>query len=312
MYAPPTRDHILASDSWLLFVMHSTRDLRRRIKSISSTAQITKAMQMVAASKMRKAQEAAIVGRPFVLLLYRIQREATTRMGDFTHPLLEVREVRKRAVILVGADKGLCGALNSNLFRLAAQFDPQSTVFITAGRKAAQFIARSRRQLVAEFAYGDEPKYPEARAIAAFARDLFLKKEVDKVQIVATQFINTLTQHPVCVDFLPVGEVKGLKIPGMEPEEQLEAEVEAETTESLFEPSPEAVLGYFLPIYLNVYIYQTLLNAKASEQSARMVSMKNATDNADHLIKDLTLEYNKLRQGNITKELLEIAGGQAG
>ena len=182
MYAPPTRDHILASDSWLLFVMHSTRDLRRRIKSISSTAQITKAMQMVAASKMRKAQEAAIVGRPFVLLLYRIQREATTRMGDFTHPLLEVREVRKRAVILVGADKGLCGALNSNLFRLAAQFDPQSTVFITAGRKAAQFIARSRRQLVAEFAYGDEPKYPEARAIAAFARDLFLKKEVDKVR----------------------------------------------------------------------------------------------------------------------------------
>ena len=292
--------------------MPSTRDIRRRIKSIRNTAQITKAMQMVAASKMRKAQEAAIVGRPFVRLLYRIQREATTRMGDFTHPLLEVREVRKRAAILVGADKGLCGALNSNLFRLAAQFDPQSTVFITAGRKAAQFIARSRRQLVAEFAYGDEPKYPEARAIAAFARDLFLKKEVDQVQIVATQFINTLTQHPVSLEFLPVGEVKGLQIPGMEPEEKLEREVEADTTESLFEPSPEAVLGYFLPIYLNVYIYQTLLNAKASEQSARMVSMKNATDNADKLIKDLTLEYNKLRQGNITKELLEIAGGQSG
>ena len=139
--------------------MHSPRDLRRRIRSISSTAQITKAMQMVAASKMRKAQDAALAGRPFVHLLYRIQREATTRMGDFSHPLLQVREVRRRAVILIGADKGLCGALNSNLFRLAAEFDPESTLFITAGRKAAQFIARARRQLVAEFAYGDTPQF---------------------------------------------------------------------------------------------------------------------------------------------------------
>jgi F-type H+-transporting ATPase subunit gamma len=292
--------------------MHSPRDLRRRIKSISSTAQITKAMQMVAASKMHKAQQAAIVGRPFVRLLYRIQREATTHLGDFSHPLLEVREVRKQAVILVGADKGLCGALNSNLFRMAAQFDPASTVYITAGRKAAQFIARSRRQLVAEFAYADEPKYPEARAIAGFARDLFLKNEVDQVQLVATQFINTLTQRPVCLEFLPVGEIKGLKVPGMEAEERLEAELAADRTETLFEPNPEEVLGYLLPIYLNVYIYQVLVNAKASEQSARMVSMKNATENAETLIKDLTLEYNKLRQGNITKELLEIAGGQAG
>lgn len=288
--------------------MHSLHDLRRRIRSISNTAQITKAMQMVAASKMRKAQEAAVAGRPFARLLYRIQREATTRMGDFSHPLLEVREVRKRAVILVGADKGLCGPLNSNLFRLAAEFEPNSTVFITAGRKAAQFVARTRRQLVAEFAYGDEPKFAEARAIAACARDLFLKGQVDQVRIVATEFINTLTQRPVSVEFLPVGEIKGLKIPGAEPEEKRTAD----NRESLFEPSPEAVLGYLLPIYLNVYIYQVLLNAKASEQSARMVSMKNATDNADGLIKHLTLEYNTLRQGNITQELLEIAGGQSG
>src|SRR6266478_5089091 len=131
--------------------MPSTRDIRRRIKSVKNTAQITKAMQMVAASKMRKAQLAALAGRPFVQVLYRIQREATTRMGDFTHPLLEGREVHKRAIILIGADKGLCGALNSNLFRLASEFDTQSTVFITAGRRAAQFVARTGRQLVAEF-----------------------------------------------------------------------------------------------------------------------------------------------------------------
>src|SRR5246127_1785674 len=287
--------------------MNSPRDLRRRIRSISSTAQITKAMQMVAASKMRKAQLAALAGRPFVQVLYRIQREATTRMGDFNHPLLESREVRTRAIILVGGDKGLCGALNSNVFRLAADFDPQSTLFITAGRKAAQFIARTGRQLVAEFPYGDTPQFAEARAIAAFARALFLKRTVDQVQVIATRFVNTLTQQPLCLEFLPVGEVRAIKIPGVRSEEELSGD----TTESRFEPSPEFVLSYLLSHYLDIYVYQVLLNAKASEQSARMVSMKNATDSAESLIKDLTLEYNKLRQGNITKELLEIAGGQS-
>jgi len=287
--------------------MHSIRDLRRRIRSISSTAQITKAMQMVAGSKMRKAQQAALAGRPFAYLLYRIQREATTRMGEFSHPLLEMRQVRNRAVILIGADKGLCGALNTNVFRMAAQFDPQSTIFITAGRKAAQFVAHSGRRLAAEFTYADSPHFSEATAIAAFARDLFLKGEVDQVQIVATRFVNTLTQYPMTMEFLPVGEIKALKIPGMESE----AELAADNSESVFEPDPEAVVGYLLSHYLNFYIYQVLLNAKASEQSARMVSMKNATDSAEHLIKDLSLEYNRRRQGNITKELLEIAGGQS-
>ena len=265
-------------------------------------------MQMVAASKMRKAQLAALAGRPFVHVLYRIQREATTRIRDFSHPLLENREVHKRAIILIGADKGLCGALNSNVFRLASEFDPQTTLFITAGRRAAQFIVRSGRHLVAEFAYADTPQFSEARAISAFARDLFLKREVDQVQIVATRFVNTLTQEPLCVEFLPVGEIKALKIPGVRSEEELTAD----TTESVFEPSPEFVLSYLLSHYLDIYVYQVLMNAKASEQSARMVSMKNATDSAETLIKDLKLEYNKLRQGNITKELLEIAGGQVG
>ena len=152
--------------------MASTREIRRRIRSISSTAQITKAMQMVAASKMRKAQEAAVAMRPFVQRLYRIQRNVVTRAIDFTHPLLQARPVKKRAIILIASDKGLCGALNSNLFRLVGRYDPHSTLFITAGRKAAQFVARTRRQLVAEFPYGDTPRFPEARAIATLARDL--------------------------------------------------------------------------------------------------------------------------------------------
>jgi F-type H+-transporting ATPase subunit gamma len=284
-----------------------TREIRRRIRSIGSTAQITKAMQMVAASKMRKAQEAAIAARPFIRLLYRIQRKAVTRVADFSHPLLEAREVKRRAIILVASDKGLCGALNSNLFRLVGRYNPHTTVFITAGRKAAQFVARTRRQLVADFPYGDTPRFVEARAIAAMARDLFLKGEVDEVLLVATRFVNTLTQQPIALEYLPVGEIKGLTIPGSDPEEALAAD----TTEFLFEPDPETIMSYLLGHYLNILVYVILLNAKASEQSARMVSMKNATDNANDLIKDLTLAYNKLRQGQITQELLEIAGGQS-
>jgi F-type H+-transporting ATPase subunit gamma len=264
-------------------------------------------MEMVAASKMRKAQQAALSGRPFVGMLYRMQRELTSGMDELSHPLLQAREIRKSAVILIAADRGLCGALNANVFRLALQFEPQSTLFIAAGKKAAQFVAATGRNLAAEFNYGDVPRFDEARAITSFARDLFVKQEVDEVRVVTTRFVNTLTQQPVCLEFLPVGKIKALEIPGALPEERLTG-AEAEC---LFEPNQEAILRYLLSHYLNIYIYEALLNAKASEQSARMVSMKNATDNANTLIKDLTLEYNKLRQGSITNELLEIAGGQA-
>jgi F-type H+-transporting ATPase subunit gamma len=216
--------------------------------------------------------------------------------------------VRKRAVILIAADKGLCGSLNTNVFRVAAQFPAESTLYITAGRKAAQFIARSRRQLAAEFAYGDTPTFAEARAISSFAQDLFLKGEVDQVQVVATRFVNTLTQEPISIEYLPVGAITGLKVVGAVADEA----ITEEAADAVFEPNPEALLAYLLGRYLNIYIYYVMLSAKASEQSARMVSMKNATDSAESLIKDLSLEYNKLRQGNITRELLEIAGGQAG
>ena len=287
--------------------MNSPRDLRRRIKSITGTAQITKAMQMVAASKMRKAQQAAIEAQAFAHALYRIQRSAVAHAPGFQHPLIEKREVRRRAVILVAADKGLCGALNANVFRLASQFDQASTVFITAGRRASQFVARTRRQLAAEFSYDDTPTFAEARAIASLARELFVTKEVDEVRLVATRYVNTLTQEPVSLEFLPVGEISDARIPGV----TAGSIDDIDPTEAVFEPDVESVLGYLLERYLNIYAYYVLLNAKASEQSARMVSMKNATDAAADLIRDLKLEYNKLRQGNITRELLEIAGGQA-
>ncbi len=286
--------------------MPSTRDLRQRIRSVSSTAQITRAMQMVAASKMRKAQEATLATRPFGQMIYRIQRRAIAYAGDFRHPLLEVRPVRTRAVILLGADKGLCGALNSNLFRVATQFDSATTVFITAGRRATQFIARTGRRLVAEFPFGDPPRFAEARPIAALARDLFLKGDVDEVLVAATRFINTLTQQAGVFEFLPIGEITALTAQGVDGTTPLGSEA----TDCLFEPSTEALLTYMFGHSLNIYIYRAMLEARASEHSARMVAMQNATDNATELIRDLTLEYNTRRQGNITQELLEIAGGQ--
>lgn len=285
--------------------MASERELRRRIRSISSTAQITKAMQMVAASKMRKAQQLAIEVRPFVRLLYRMQRAATTHAQDFNHPLTRVRPVRTRAVILVAADKGLCGSLNSNVFRLATPCDP-STVFITAGRKAAQFVAQTGRRLAAEFAYGDTPQFAESRAIAALARQLFEQGEVDAVDVIASRFVNTLTQEPMMLPLLPIGDISNLRIPGMAPRDSRTA-----PPDFVFEPDAADIVSYAIDIYIKVFIHVVLLNAKASEQSARMVSMQNATESATEMIRSLTLEYNKLRQGRITQQLLEIAGGTA-
>jgi len=284
--------------------MPSTRDIRRRIKSVKNTSQITKAMQMVAASKMRKAQQAALAGRPYATLMNEVLAEVSYNAGGFTHPLMEKREGNKTCVILVSTDKGLCGGLNSNLMREAAKFDKASTTYVTAGRKASQFIARTKRSLTAEFTYKDAPLFSEARAISAFARDLFLKGEVDRVDVLFTNYISTLNQRPEVFPLLPVGELKGVTA-GVHGHETQETLLKG-ATEFLFEPGVESVLGALLPHYLNFQIYQILLEAKASEHSSRMVAMKNATDNAKQLIKDLTLEYNKLRQANITRELLEI------
>jgi F-type H+-transporting ATPase subunit gamma len=285
--------------------MPSTRDIRRRIKSVKNTAQITKAMQMVAASKMRRAQQAALAGRPYANLMNKVLGALVAESRDFTHPFLEVRENPVRCVILISTDKGLCGGLNSNLMREAAKFGPE-TVFISAGRKASQYLARTKRKLAAEFTYKDTPLFAEARAISKFAQDLYLKGEVGQVDIVYTQFISTLNQKPEVRLLLPIAEIKQVTAGiGVKPEVPIPPASGA--GEFIFEPNQEQVLGALLPHAVNFQVYQILLEAKASEQSARMVAMKNATDNAKQFIKDLTLEYNKLRQANITKELLEIS-----
>jgi len=289
--------------------MPSTRDIRRRIKSVKNTSQITKAMQMVASSKMRKAQLAALAGRPYAILMNQVILKASKDTQNFSHPLMEKREIRKRAVLAVSTDKGLCGALNSNLGREVLKFD-KDTTYVAAGRKAAQFLARTKRNLVAEFTYKDAPLFAEARAMSKTVVEMFLKGEVDCVDVVFTRFVNTLTQKVEVRRLLPLGELQNiLNLPGG-PDENAAQAAEGQPIEHIFEPSAEKVLGAILPHFVNFIVYQILLEAKASEHSARMVAMKNATDNAKQLIKDLTLEYNKLRQANITKELLEITTAQ--
>src|SRR5947207_5483798 len=235
--------------------MPSTRDIRRRIKSVKNTAQITKAMQMVASSKMRRAQQAALSGRPYASLMNTVLGNVSFRAGDFSHPLMEKRDVRKRCIIVVGTDKGLCGALNSNLTREAAKFDKNTTVYITAGRKAAQFVARTKRHLAAEFTYKDAPLFSEARAISRFAQDLFIKGEVDAVDILFTNFISTLTQKAEVRPFLPVGEIRAVHA-GLEDSTADSGKLLKGSTEFLFEPGADQVLGSLLPHYLNFQVYQ--------------------------------------------------------
>ena len=289
--------------------MPSTREIRRRIVSVKKTAQITSAMEKVAQAKMGRAQQAAMAGRPYAELMNRVLGEVVSHAGDFDHPFMKARGGENRALILVTTDKGMCGSINSNLLRkVSDEFVTDHTRVIAAGRKGAQHASRVGWDLTADFSYSDTPVFAEARAIARMAVELFENAEVDHVDIAFTNFITTLSQKPEVKTLLPITEIKGVSA-GVEGEET-STELPGGTTEFLFEPSAGGVLGELLPHYLNFQVHQILLEAKASEFSSKMVAMKNATDNANNLIKDLTLTFNKMRQAAITNELLEITTAQ--
>ena len=286
--------------------MASTQDIRRRIKSIRNIGQLTKAMQMVAASKMRRAQQHALAGRPYAAVMNRVLVSLQKRTDPTLHPLLHIREVKKELVLIISTDKGLAGSLNTNLFREASNFDAGKTAFVVTGKKARQFVARTKRELLADFELKDSPSFVETKVISKFATEKFLNREVDKVSVLFTHFINTINQRPVVETLLPISTfdlVKGDSTEGA-------AEDVDPMLGYVFEPNAEVVLDVMLPYYIQYQVFQMILDARASEHSARMVAMKNATDNANQFIKDLTLEYNKMRQASITTELLEIATAQ--
>lgn len=282
----------------------NTRDIRRRIKSIKNTSQITKAMQMVAASKMRKAQQAALAGRPYAALINKVLVSVRERTDALLNPLLEVRDVKRELVLVITTDKGLCGALNTNLLRELNQFDAARTLFVATGRKGVQYLARTRRQLISDFALKDSPELADTKVISKFIIDRFLSRDVDKVSVIYNGYVNTLVQKPTIRTLLPISP---FDLPGGAGEETGGAEP---VTEYTFEPGAAEVLSAILPHYIHHEVYQMILDARASEHSARMVAMKSATDNAKNIIKELTLEYNKIRQTGITTELLEITTAQ--
>ena len=290
--------------------MASTRDIRRRIKSVKNTRQITKAMELVAASKMKKAQQAALSGRPYAELMARMLAALADRVEEAQHPFLVKREVKTRGIILVTTDKGLAGPLNANLFKLVTDIKTPAK-YVAIGRKGAQFLARTHRSMLADFSVTDRVAFSEVKVVAEFMVKQYLEEVVDTVEIIWPRFKNTLVQIPTTLPLLPLTSVKDIIA---------DLQSDAGGTERskssgfdqvmLFEPDPETVLHSLLPLYVNREIHQQVLDAKASEHSARMVAMKTAKDNATKLLGDLTLEYNKARQAAITQEILEIAAAQ--
>jgi F-type H+-transporting ATPase subunit gamma len=289
--------------------MANTRDIRRRIKSVKNTAQITKAMQMVAASKMRKAQEAALSGRPFAEGLDRMIHDLKERAEDIVHPLWRPhKEGDKPLVLVVSTDKGLCGALNTNLLRETGAF-PANASYVTIGKRAKAFAARTGKNLVADFEISEKASFLECKQVSQFLIDRFLAHEADAVSVLYTRFINTLIQKPQITRILPMEHLTSANIGLAGKTDEPSAHKEA-ALDYAYEPSAHAVLSELLPTYIHFQVYHMILESRASEHSARMVAMKSATDNAKSLIKDLTLEYNKVRQAGITNEILEIAAAQ--
>src|SRR5579883_2498176 len=293
--------------------MPSTREIKRRIGSIKNISQITRAMQMVATSKMRRAQERVQQSRPYAeqlrAMVSRLARAGAADVGEQA-VLMTQRPVRKIGYILITPDRGLCGALPSNINRRAAHSvadeqralqeqggEPAGVDFIAVGRKGRDFVVRSPYNLLAEFTnYGDRPGMNDASAIAQVVMDAFIKGDVDVVYLVYARFVNTATQVPTVVKLLPV-------------EPPAEEEDEKKSVEYIYEPDPQSLFEALLPRYVDLQVYRGLLEALASQWSAQMIAMKNATDSAKELLEDLNLTYNKARQASITTQILEVVTG---
>ncbi|TEU03301.1 MAG: ATP synthase F1 subunit gamma [Dehalococcoidia bacterium] len=280
--------------------MPTIREIRRRIKSVQSTAKVTRAMEMVAASKMRRAQERTIAARPYAEEMRHVLADlaAQRRSGEEIHPLLVKRPVNRIAIIHITPDRGLCGGLVASVNRSVASFIleqrvPATTVVI--GRKGRDFMVRSGQEVRAEFTrFGDRPSIVDVLPIARIVIDDYTDGLIDEVYLSYTQFVTTMSQRPVLWRLLPIEPA------AIEP---------GQNVEYIYEPSPDEVLAQLLPRFVEMGLYHVILESIASEQSARMVAMSNATDNANEIIEELTLTYNKARQEMITKELLDITGG---
>ena len=279
--------------------MASQRDIRRRIGAVRNIKQITRAMQFVAASKLRRAQEATLASRPYSDKLDEVLADLAAVLGGEDHPLLAEREGGKRLIVLITTDRGLAGPLNTNTIRFAAREITQhkgDLAVVTIGRKGRDAMRRAGVPIEAHFAgFGDRPSFADVLPLSRLITDDFLAGTYARVDVIYNRFVSTLVQRPEMIQLLPVRATEDTEgIPG---------------NQFIFEPNPGAVLERLVPRYVATRLFQAVLEGKASEESSRMVAMKNATENAEELIEDLTLSYNKVRQANITREMVEIASG---
>ncbi|MDR7866184.1 MAG: ATP synthase F1 subunit gamma [Sporomusaceae bacterium] len=278
--------------------MASTRDIRRRIKSVKNIQQITKAMKMVAAARLRRAQERANASRPYTDKIREILAGVASGAKDSGHPLLAVREVSRTAYLILGADKGLAGAYTSNLLReVLPQVGGRDNVhLLTVGRKVRDYFRRRGYTIDQQYTgFSERPTYDQAVKMSRDVASAYARGEYDEVYLVYTRFFSPINHKPATVKLLPVDTDT--------------AQGEEQPREYIFEPSAEEVLGLLLPKYLETVVYGALLQSAASELGARMTAMGSATDNAQELISKLVLNYNKVRQANITREISEIVGG---
>tara|TARA_B100002019_G_scaffold52851_1_gene45063 strand:- start:1974 stop:2849 length:876 start_codon:yes stop_codon:yes gene_type:complete len=285
--------------------MANTRDIRIRIKGVKNTRQITRAMQMVATSKMKKAQDSAKSGRPYAMLLADIIGTIADEFEEITQSYFIQRPIKHRGILVISTDKGLCGGLNSNLFRELSNID-QSAKFISVGKRASQYLSRTRRDLLADFSIPDRPSFSDIRKIVEFLLRNYDEGNIDTIEVVYSSFINTLRQEPETIRLFPLNDLDSMV-------EKLHNRFESESkpfpkdSREILIENKDDVLADLAILYLKQEVYQLILESQASEHSARMVAMKSATDNAGTLIDDLTLQYNRARQAAITQEILEIS-----
>ncbi len=280
--------------------MANLRDIKRRIKSVRNTSQITKAMQMVASAKMRRAQELALKGRSYISALANVLKHLQDTIASATSPFMQRRETGKQLIIVVNTDRGLCGGLNSNQLKEILSSCPADADYVTIGAKLNPQLIRCGRRLAATFSLGDTFDESDLKPIFDFIRTGFSDGTYRSVQVIYQKFVNIMVQRPQLTELLPITPEELLKVASQDKIE------DDENPNFLLEPAPQALLNSILPLYFSHLLVQMVLEGKASEQSARMVAMKAATENAKTLIGELTLEYNKARQTQITNELLEI------
>ncbi len=290
--------------------MATAREIRRRIRSVRNIAKVTGALEAVSASKVRRAQQQALASRAYARAAFEILQDiALYHEGGTTHPLLDQRPfVNRIGVVLITSDRGLAGPYNTNLVRTAIDFEKKQTVpvvYIAVGRKGRDLMLRRGSTIIAEFSHlPGTPSILDITALSRTVMDDFLNGEVDEVYIAYTSFVNMLRQEPVVQRLLPLQPHRTGTTARMG-----ESTREGPRAVYLFEPDPQSILDEILPRFTELIIYQSLLESLASEHSARMVAMRNATENAHALVEDLTLSYNKARQLAITNEILDIVGG---